>query len=267
MELANTHQTYHVEVGQIHPDDEFNCRGTIDPQQLTSLAASIHDCGLQIPVILWPQEGLPKGKKYLLVAGYRRFIACSKLLNQKTILATVRTDLTDETARVLNFTENLERKDLSVLEEAKSILIAFPDQPVKTIAKALNRSMRWVNERRILMELSVDVHDAVAKDHIKLSDAMIIHGLPPRCRKEGLAQIIAARASGKTIDKVKKQERHTKRRMIVRPSVKSISKMLLHFQQLGYRGVVLKIFLYVLGRMTDEELIQYLEDNPTGRVR
>ena len=266
MELASTHQTFHVDVNLIYPDDEFNCRGIIDPQLLGTLASSIHDTGLQIPVIVWPQSNLPNGCQYLLVAGYRRFIACTKLLRHRTILATIRPDLTHETAKQLNFTENLERKDLSILQEAKALQASFPDVEAPVIAKTLNRSFRWVNLRRMLLELPVEVQEAADHGEILVNDIEVIHSIPQRFQLELLAKVLNSRAAGNRVQTVK-YKTSTGKKAAIKPSQKKLKEMLLFFQRRGYRGVVLKIIKYAMGLITHEELQQHVIDNPKERIR
>ena len=55
-----------------------------------------------MPTVCWPDTGA--------------FVAVAQILKWKTIPAGVRRNLTERQARILNFTENLERKDLNPLE-------------------------------------------------------------------------------------------------------------------------------------------------------
>jgi hypothetical protein len=64
--------------------------------------------------------------KFGLVAGHRRYTAVTRYLKWTSHPASVRTGLTERQARMLNFTENLERKDLNMLEEARWIGSYFP---------------------------------------------------------------------------------------------------------------------------------------------
>src|SRR5690348_11843059 len=75
-------KVYQVPMNEIFADDEFNCRGVIDPMTVIDLANDIRDkektrgegMGLIEPITLQPWSKEP-GKKYRIVAGYRRFKA------------------------------------------------------------------------------------------------------------------------------------------------------------------------------------------------
>src|SRR4051812_9291295 len=82
---------YDLPLTEIYADEDFNCRGIIDPTSVVELAHDIKQKekelgegkGLISPIIVQPW--LKKaGKKWRIVAGYRRFKA--HVLNQaKTI--------------------------------------------------------------------------------------------------------------------------------------------------------------------------------------
>lgn len=117
--------------------------------ELVSLAESIAELGVMQPVIV---RQLEPGK-YELVAGERRFRA-SKLAKQETIPAVVRV-LTDREAIEFTVTENLQRKDLHPLEEARGVasLIAA-GETIDQAADRLGKPRSWVARRARLVNLS-----------------------------------------------------------------------------------------------------------------
>jgi ParB/RepB/Spo0J family partition protein len=258
MEVADTHITYHIDTSLIYADEVFNCRGKIEPYHLTDLASSIKVHGLQIPIIIWPKEGLPNGCKFLLVAGYRRFLACTTILRQTTILATVRTDLTDQTARILNFTENLERKNLNILEEAKAIQLGFPKRmPMTEIGRKLNRGATWVKVRKMLLDLSETAQQAAVLGLFRLEDIKLVHGMRPCFRPHAIEQIIEARRSGRTIVHHKTLTRKNRRS---RPAEVELKEMLLYLVEHRLSGLATKLIMYMLGMMSKEEIYTYIEN-------
>ncbi len=155
-----------IPLSEITADDEWNCRMTMIPMTLRTLAKSIQDLGLQQPVVLDP--------KMKLIMGYRRFHAHKLLVKEgheqfSKIKAIIQEEaLDEEKAKILNLTENFHRKNLNMLEEAKA-LEYFKDLyhgNRQKIAKAVNMSDGWVQERLMLLKLPVEVQVEAAGGHI-----------------------------------------------------------------------------------------------------
>jgi ParB family chromosome partitioning protein len=97
-------------VGNVLPNP-FQPRTHIDEAELGELTASIEASGLLQPVIVRPRNG-----KYELIAGERRWRAVQSLGWPK-IPAVVR-DVDDQTLLTLALIENLQRNDLTAMDEA-----------------------------------------------------------------------------------------------------------------------------------------------------
>jgi len=95
----------------------YNPRKHFDDAKMKELEGSIKGQGLVQAITVRPLEG----GKYEVVAGMRRYIA-SKSAGLKKIPALIR-DLTDDEARLLSITENLERSDLTPIEEARAFQV------------------------------------------------------------------------------------------------------------------------------------------------
>lgn len=163
-----------IPLKDIWVDSTFNCRSIITPQSVESLADSIKDFGrLRCPVDLQPIKEIPnapKNFKYRLICGFRRYMACS-LLKWKTIPAYIYEGLTERQASMMNFTENLERKDLNILEEALHIDKLFPAyRTISSIAEELNRADSWVSVRRHLLTMPKFVQHAAGSGRLRQTD-------------------------------------------------------------------------------------------------
>ena len=128
----------------------------MDDPAIAELAKSIQAHGLLQPVVCRPM-----GDGFELLAGRRRYEACL-LNNAETILAIVR-DLDDKAAIEVTVLENLQREDLSPLEEARGVkeLLASGREP-SDVAARLGKSEVWVRRRARLMELTRDWIEALA---------------------------------------------------------------------------------------------------------
>ena len=125
---------------------------------LVELAASIKAVGLLEPIVVrhW-RESVHKGaaNHYQILAGERRWRAMRLVKGATTIAAVVR-DVGDREALEILVTENLQREDLSPLEEALGVR-ALVDQAGWTLADVadrLGRPLHWVAQRARLMSLS-----------------------------------------------------------------------------------------------------------------
>ncbi len=123
-------------------------RITIDPESLRELADSIKSEGLHQPIIIRPRSG-----RFEIVAGDRRFLA-HQILGREFIPALVR-EMDDDSCALVKATENLQRENLTAIEEAKEYerLYEKHGMPVKDIARRLGRSVQTVKDRLELLLL------------------------------------------------------------------------------------------------------------------
>jgi ParB/RepB/Spo0J family partition protein len=157
----------HIQTIQMIPlmnilvDEEFNCRGKVIPFEVVALAKDIENKGLLSPVIVSPILNQPG--YFRLLAGFRRTRA-HEVLKRANIAAIVRQDImTQEQAVLLNLSENLHRKDLNILQEARPVAgllkLGWTEQQIMT---ALSQTRGWVQIRKMLMLLPPDVQEAAA---------------------------------------------------------------------------------------------------------
>jgi len=134
---------------------------------LRELAASIKAHGLVQPITVRANldagEGVPP---YLLVAGERRLRATRDMLKRPTIAAIMRHDLTEDTALEATILENLQRRDLHPMEDARGLaqLRAGRGYTVEQIAKKLGRGKEWVKDRLKLCDLPAMAQDLYLRD-------------------------------------------------------------------------------------------------------
>jgi len=137
-----------VPIGQIDPSP-WQPRRDFPAAELQELADTIAAVGLiQRPLVR------PTGKRFELVAGERRLRA-AKLAGLATIPVAIR-KLDEAAARELTTIENLQRRDLSAIEEAhafRSLLDADKDLTETALAKRLGKSQGHVANRLRLLGL------------------------------------------------------------------------------------------------------------------
>jgi len=148
---------------------------------IRELAASIKAHGLVQPITVRANldagEGAPP---YLLVAGERRLRATRDVLKRRTIAAIIRHDLTDDTALEATVLENLQRRDLHPIEEARGLirLRAGHGYSVDKLAARLGRSKGYIKDRLKLCDLPATAQDLYLRDtggRLTLTKMLALH--------------------------------------------------------------------------------------------
>jgi ParB/RepB/Spo0J family partition protein len=147
-----------------------NARQEFDGERLAELAASLETHGMLEPVVL-----SPKGSgRYDLVAGERRVRAATLagLTEVPAILRRVR----DERERLqLQMVENLQREDLSPIEEGQALeSLLGKGMTEAEIAASVGKSRSWVANRRRLLDLPLDVREMVARREVTIEDGLAL---------------------------------------------------------------------------------------------
>jgi ParB/RepB/Spo0J family partition protein len=137
-------------------------RRHFDDAALDDLADSIRVHGLMNPITVRECGGLgtvPKG--YWIIAGERRVLAC-KRAGMKTIPAMV-VEASDAEAREMCVVENMQRKDLTPMEEADGVgTLLDAGRTAQDVADRLGRSRQWVVRRANLRNLSPSIQEMLA---------------------------------------------------------------------------------------------------------
>lgn len=167
----------------IDPDQP---RKKFDSDDLDELAASISEHGVVQPIIVTPYKG-----GYQIVAGERRFRA-SKLAGLDKIPALVRT-LTDQHKLEISLIENLQRKDLNVMETATAYL-KLRDQfnlTLEQIGKRVGgKSVSAVSNKLRLLKLSDYMKQVLIDGQLTEGQVRPLIGLDDEVTNKIVPQII-----------------------------------------------------------------------------
>jgi len=154
-----------IPMNEIWADDAFNSRGKIIPLDVVDLAKDIERIGLIQPVSVMectPDEiKVNGGKKWKLLAGFRRRYA-HIVLKRETLPAIIHTRLDDASAAIFNLSENLNRSDLTLLQEARAIKkLSMYALSEDQIGLGIGKSRGWVQIRLMLLRLPEEVQQQV----------------------------------------------------------------------------------------------------------
>lgn len=167
-------------MSDIYIDEVFNCRKRITPIDVVDLAKNIEEHGLLQPVIISMQseeQQKANGKKYRLIAGFRRYKA--HIVNKaETIIVSIYPGgvLSEKEARYLNLSENLLRKDLNILQEAWAIKSLYDVGSTEAEAmRRLRKSRGWIQIRFQLLDLPENVQKEIAAGFITQPQIRQLH--------------------------------------------------------------------------------------------
>jgi ParB family chromosome partitioning protein len=142
-------------ISSVRPNP-FQPRSGIDETALAELSSSIEVSGLLQPIVV-----RPRGSGYELIAGERRWRAIQRL-GWPTIPAVVR-DADDQTLLTLALIENLQRNDLSPIDEAQGYrrLMEEFEVPQAEVARLVARNRATVANLLRLLKLPPEVQGFV----------------------------------------------------------------------------------------------------------
>lgn len=137
-------------------------RKDFDPKALDELAASIRELGLLQPILVRPHED-----GYQVVAGERRWRAAQ--LAGLTEIPAIVVEADDAQSFVLAVTENVARRDMTVIEEAAAYAqIESTGKTKDEIAAMFGKTPQYVAFRTQLLDLDPTLQDLVAKGQISV---------------------------------------------------------------------------------------------------
>lgn len=178
-----------VEVALIE-ESLTNPRKHFDQAKLAELAESIKATGVHQPILLRPLPGTRLAETfgfrrqgaplpaYELVAGARRLRAC-RIAKLAEVPAMIR-ELTDEQALEIQVIENLQREDVTALEEAEGYeaLMKHGHADADQVAAKIGKSRSYVYARLKLLDLCQQAREALREGKIDFSRGLLIARIP-----------------------------------------------------------------------------------------
>lgn len=166
----------------------FQPRKDFDPARLQELADSISAQGVVQPVVVRPLGD----DRYEIIAGERRWRA-AQLARLHDIPVVVR-NVSDQAALAIALIENIQREDLTALEEAEALKRLQEEFTLthQQIADAVGKSRTAVSNLLRFHDLHPDAKDLLQQGQIEMGHARAILGLN-RERQGDLARQVAMR--------------------------------------------------------------------------
>ncbi|PZC44490.1 MAG: chromosome partitioning protein, ParB family [Chloroflexi bacterium] len=160
-----------VPIDRIDPNPE-QPRSVVEPQALEELAASVRAVGILQPLLVTAAAN----DRYTLVAGERRWRA-ARLAGLSEVPVIV-TSLAGDELLTAALVENVQREDLSPLEEARAYerLIATTGESQSRIAERVGKSRSAVANALRLLGLPEPIRDSLARGEITEGHARALLG-------------------------------------------------------------------------------------------
>lgn len=155
----NKNKVVNIKLDQIVPN-RYQPRKVFNQDEIRELAQTIDEHGLLQPIVLREYEPA----KYEIIAGERRYRAM-KMLGWETTPAILK-KMTDEESASLALIENLQRAQLSSVEEAQAYrqLMDLNHLTQAALAKGMGKSQSFVANKLRLLKLITPVQTAIL-DH------------------------------------------------------------------------------------------------------
>ena len=188
-------------------DNPYQPRLSINEDHIQELANSIEQSGLLQPIVVTPF--LQNPNQFYIVAGHRRTHAF-RALNRDTIDAII-INMDDEHLRLNALIENLQRENLTSLEEAfaiKSMIDIGMKQVV--IAEKLGKSKGYVSQFVKISELDQELIDFLKTNNLDLNASLLYE--------------LTSVKSGKQLDIYKQIDHRSMNREEIRSFIKQINE-------------------------------------------
>lgn len=155
-----------ISVDLIEPNP-YQPRGPISTESVADLIESVKEIGILQPLLV-----SRKDDRFILIAGHRRMAAAKAA--GLTEVPCLTKELADNELLRYSLVENLQREDLTPLEEAASLqqLIESQKLDLRKVAELIGKSKSYVGERVDLLRLPEDVKNVVASGELSLKKAI-----------------------------------------------------------------------------------------------
>ena len=164
-------------------------RHRFDDAGLEELSKSIRRTGILQPVLVTKEGG-----RFRIVAGERR-VRAARLAGLSEVPVIVREGVTDRDHLLLALVENVQRRDLTALEEAEAYRHLKDDFGLtqEDVAERVGKDRATVANALRLLKLAVPVREALENGEITAGHARALLALPSAADQEQLAREVVRR--------------------------------------------------------------------------
>lgn len=189
-DTEDNNEVVSIKISQIEPNRR-QPRRSFDEEALQELAQSISEHGVLQPILVRPQ--IYGG--YQIVAGERRYRA-SRIAGLTEIPAIVR-ELSDSETMQIALIENLQRSDLTVLEEAEGYRTLMEEYSFsqEEVARTVGKSRSAVANTLRLLGLPEEIRELLEQEKLSAGHARALLALDDNTAEEAAKKIVKEKLS------------------------------------------------------------------------
>ncbi|MCH4390308.1 nucleoid occlusion protein [Staphylococcus haemolyticus] len=190
-----------IQIERIVPN-RYQPRQVFDSSKITELAESIDEHGLLQPIVVRPIEE----NMYEIIAGERRFRALQSL--HKSQADVIIRHMNDEETAVVALIENIQRENLSAVEEAEAYkkLLEIGGTTQSELAKSLGKSQSFIANKLRLLKLAPKVISRLREGKITERHARAVLSLKEEDQEKLIEQVISQKLNVKQTEARVKQK-------------------------------------------------------------
>lgn len=190
-----------IQIERIVPN-RYQPRQVFDSSKITELAESIEEHGLLQPIVVRPIEE----NMYEIIAGERRFRALQSLHQSKADV--IIRHMNDEETAVVALIENIQRENLSAIEEAEAYkkLLEIGQTTQSELAQSLGKSQSFIANKLRLLKLAPKVIVRLREGKITERHARAVLSLKEADQEQLIEQVIAQKLNVKQTEARVKQK-------------------------------------------------------------
>ncbi|APB37774.1 ParB/RepB/Spo0J family partition protein [Heyndrickxia faecalis] len=200
MDVDKEDAVQEVNIKELRPNP-YQPRKNFEPEALNELKESILQHGILQPLIV--RKSI---KGYEIIVGERRYRAAIEA--KLTTVPVVVRDLNDRQMMEFAVLENLQREDLTPIEEANAyqFLLEKLNVTQDELAKRLGKSRPYIANHLRILSLPVSIQEAMSKGKLSMGHGRTLLGLEKKEKMEEIAEkVIAEGLSVRQLEKLVQQ--------------------------------------------------------------
>lgn len=215
-EAKKNDEIVELDLSELRPNP-YQPRKKFDEEALNELADSIKEHGVFQPIIV--KKSI---KGYEIVAGERRYRA-SKKLGLEKIPAIIK-DFTDDEMMQISLLENLQRENLTSIEEAKAYkaIIDASNLTQEELAKKVGKSRSYITNILGLLTLPVSIQNLILENKISMGHARVLSKIEDDEKIKELAnKVLSDGLSVRELEELTSDESIKRKNVVVRTTAKN----------------------------------------------
>ena len=198
--MSDEEKVINIDINLLTPN-RYQPRKFFNDSSIQELATSIKEYGILNPILVRKDND-----KYEIIAGERRYRA-AKLLELKTVPVIIK-NISDEQTAKIALIENIQRENLSPIEEAKAYqqILDISKITQNDLANILGKSQSTIANKIRLLSLPTNVQEALVNKKISERHARSLMTINnPNRQTELLKQIIEKKLTVRELDDIIKK--------------------------------------------------------------